>query len=82
MSSSWACQPRTWRPAAAGGLAAVRQGAAALADFYAAEIEQLGLENNQAVREALAKYRYALEQALTVDEVAQAMSTRDGTWPM
>lgn len=64
------------RPAAAGDLAAVRQGAAALADFYAAEIEQLGLENNQAVREALAKYRYALEQALTVDEVAQAMSTR------
>ncbi|NLY51869.1 MAG: DUF881 domain-containing protein [Firmicutes bacterium] len=63
------------RPAAASDLAAVRQGAAALADYYASEIAELGLENNQAVRDAVAKYRYALEQALTVDEVARAMST-------
>ena len=38
------------RPAAASDLAAVRQGAAALADYYASEIAELGLENNQAVR--------------------------------
>ncbi|NLY30920.1 MAG: DUF881 domain-containing protein [Firmicutes bacterium] len=63
------------RPAGARDLAAVRQGAAALADFYTSEIAELGLENNQAVREAVAKYRYALEQAITVDEVARAMST-------
>ena len=61
-------------PAGARDLAAVRQGAAALADYYTSEIEKLGLENNQAVREALAKYRYALEQAITIDELAQAMS--------
>ncbi len=62
-------------PAGGRGLPAVRKGAEALADYYAAEIAQLGLENNQAVREAAAKYRYAVEQALTVDEVARAMST-------
>lgn len=62
------------RPGQVSELEAVRQGAVALADFHSKEIRQLDLENNAAVREAMAKYRFEVEQALTGEEVAQAMS--------
>jgi hypothetical protein len=62
------------RPGEVSELEAIRQGAVALADFHAKEIRELGLESNAAVRDAMAKYRYEVEQALTGDEVAQAMS--------
>lgn len=62
------------RPGKISELEAVRQGAIALADFYSDQIRQLGLENNAAVRDAMAKYRFEVEQALAGDEVARAMS--------
>lgn len=62
------------RPGEVSELEAVRQGAVALADFHAKEISELDLENNAAVRDAMAKYRFEVEQALTGDEIAKAMS--------
>jgi uncharacterized protein YlxW (UPF0749 family) len=62
------------RPGEVSELEAVRLGAVALADFHAKEIRGLELENNAAVRDAMAKYRFEIEQALTGDEVAKAMS--------
>ncbi|NMB46854.1 MAG: DUF881 domain-containing protein [Firmicutes bacterium] len=62
------------RPGEVTELEAIRQGAVALADFYGTQIKQLGLQNNAAVRNAMAKYRFEVEQALAGDQVAQAMS--------
>ncbi|NLJ86938.1 MAG: DUF881 domain-containing protein [Firmicutes bacterium] len=63
------------RPGLVSELAAVRLGAVALGDFYSKQAKDLDLENNASVREALAKYRFEVEQALTRDEVARAMSS-------
>lgn len=53
---------------------AVRQGAMVLGDYYARQSKTLGLENNSAVRDALAQYRFEVEQAMTTDEIAAAIS--------
>ncbi|NLJ24387.1 MAG: DUF881 domain-containing protein [Firmicutes bacterium] len=62
------------RPGKATEVEAVRQGAVALGDFYSTQIKEQGLEANAAVREAMAKYRFEAEQAMTRDEIAQAVS--------
>ena len=62
------------RPGKMSELAAVRIGAMALADFYSNQAKELDLDSNAAVRDALAKYRFEVEQGLTGDEVARAMS--------
>lgn len=67
---------RSQRPLArpAGQLSTVRAGAMALGDFYSNRAKDLELEHNAAVRDALAKYRFEVEQASTSEAVAKAMS--------
>ncbi|NMB24014.1 MAG: DUF881 domain-containing protein [Firmicutes bacterium] len=56
-----------------GELSTIRAGAMALGDFYSNQAKDLGLEHNAAVRDALAKYRFEVEQASTLEAVAKAM---------
>ncbi|MBE3583242.1 MAG: DUF881 domain-containing protein [Limnochordaceae bacterium] len=54
-----------------------RLGALALADYYDRQADRLGLSDNPAVREALARLRYEIDQAVTPEAIVTAM-TQEG----
>lgn len=51
-----------------------RRGAYVLADFFGQQAARRGLEKNQAVRDSLARLRYEIAQAVTVEDVGAALS--------
>jgi hypothetical protein len=53
----------------------VRGGARALADYYELTCADSGLARNSAVRDALAKFKFEIEQAVSREEIASAMMT-------
>ncbi len=53
---------------------ASRLGAYSLADFFGQQASRRGVEKNQAVRDSLARLRYEIAQAATVQEVGAALS--------
>lgn len=50
-----------------------REGAYALAKYYSELARERGLEKNPAMRDALAKFKFEIEQALTSDDIAYAI---------
>lgn len=53
----------------------VRGGARALADYYESTCAHSGLARNSAVRDALAKFKFEIEQAVSGEEIASAITT-------
>ncbi len=53
----------------------VRGGARALAEYYETVCAQSGLARNSAVRDALAKFKFEIEQAVSGEEIASAIAT-------
>ncbi|MGE5592217.1 MAG: DUF881 domain-containing protein [Betaproteobacteria bacterium] len=53
----------------------VRGGARALAEYYESTCTSSGLARNSAVRDALAKFKFEIEQAVSGDEIASAITT-------
>lgn len=53
----------------------VRGGARALADYYESTCAHSGLARNSAVRDALAKFKFEIEQAVSGEEIASAIAT-------
>ncbi|MDI7248400.1 MAG: DUF881 domain-containing protein [Bacillota bacterium] len=53
----------------------VRGGARALAGYYESTCAHSGLARNSAVRDALAKFKFEIEQAVSGEEIASAIAT-------
>lgn len=51
----------------------MKEGAYALADYYESVAQKSGLDKNTAVRDALAKFKFEIEEAVSADEIAYAV---------